>query len=90
MDFECDIGFKRSSSGVCESIKENNKPVEAPEICEGYYTVSQGYRKVPGNTCFGGDSFEPLKISCPGGLKIFSIKTGFIILILAGLGYFVT
>jgi hypothetical protein len=89
MDFECDIGYKRSNSGLCEKIKGADKgPIEVPENCEDYYEVSQGYRKVPGNTCFGGDLYEPLRISCPSSWSFFSFKTFFILLVMGGIAFF--
>ncbi len=35
-----------------------------PEIWEGYYTISIGYRKIGGNFCKRGVNFDPIKISC--------------------------
>jgi hypothetical protein len=48
---------------------------KAPEICKDYYYVSNGYRKVAGNTCdkdLGGIDHSPLEIPCPG--KYFKLK----------------
>lgn len=59
---------------MCEPAKEI-KPKEAPEPCYGTYTISQGYRKVPGNTCVGGENFHPLQIKCPTSWAFFSFKT---------------
>ena len=84
MDFECDIGYRRASSGLCEPTKEL-PPVEAPQTCSGYYEITQGYRKVPGNTCYGGELFHPIKVSCPGSWNLISFKTILVILLIVGL-----
>jgi hypothetical protein len=39
MDFECDVGYKRASSGLCEATKDM-KPIETPETCNSYYEVT--------------------------------------------------
>jgi hypothetical protein len=88
MDFECDTGYKRTENGQCEPIKET--PFETPEECDGYYTISKGYRRIPGNTCEGGGEYDPIKISCPGGWGIFSFKTFVILLLLGGVYYIIT
>lgn len=31
---------------------------------EGFYYVTQGYRKIPGNKCFGGIKLDPVKKAC--------------------------
>ena len=31
---------------------------------EGYYYISQGYRKIPGNNCVGGVNLDPIKKPC--------------------------
>lgn len=78
-DYECDFGFARKSPGEpCISIHKKPDPndpndkdkldhmvLKAPEKCEGYYKISRGYRKVPGNTCINGVKFDPLLIPCP-------------------------
>jgi hypothetical protein len=80
-DYECDFGFARVSIGepcintstnhsTDDSTNNANHNIEteiltAPENCSGYYTVSKGYRKIPGNTCINGIKFDPLLIPCP-------------------------
>jgi len=66
-DWECDYGFSRTGDGAClaESGNEEVK-YTPPEQCDGYYYVTQGYRKVSGDTCRGGVNHDPLKIPCPG------------------------
>ncbi len=45
--------------------------------CEtfGFYTVTQGYRKIPGNRCLGGLDRNPYTYSCSGLGGFFSLKT---------------
>lgn len=88
MDFECDFGYKRTESGQCEHVKDET--FEVPEDCDGYYTISKGYRRIPGNTCDGGGEYDPIKLSCPGGWQIFSFRTLVILLLLGGAYYVVT
>jgi hypothetical protein len=67
-DWECDFGFFRkelASACVSQDGKEVN--TTAPEECPDYYHITQGYRKIAGDTCVGGVSHEPIKVSCPGG-----------------------
>ena len=64
-----------SSDGVPQT--EANKP---PENCLGFYTISKGYRKVPGNKCTGGVKFDPILIPCPS--SGFFGKIGIIIFII--------
>uniref|UniRef100_A0A7S3KHT3 VPS10 domain-containing protein n=1 Tax=Euplotes crassus TaxID=5936 RepID=A0A7S3KHT3_EUPCR len=85
-DFECDFGYKRTESGQCEAAK--SKTYEPPEDCSGYYSISKGYRRIPGNTCDGGGEYDPIQIACPGTWSIFSIRT-LIILFLIGVAYYV-
>lgn len=72
-DYECDEGFTRTAPGEpCSPINtETHKlPMEgeihnAPEHCKNYFTISRGYRKVPGNTCVNGVKYDPIIIPCP-------------------------
>ena len=70
MDYECDYGYIRPDlkSGQCifdTKLDEAAWKVEVSkmqdESCEelGYYQVTQGYRKIPGNICTNGVQLEP-------------------------------
>lgn len=87
-DFECDAGYKRTDSGQCEPIKDT--PIEVPEDCDGYYTISKGYRRIPGDTCEGGGEYDPIKLACPGGWTLISFKTVFVLLVLGAAYYIIT
>lgn len=67
--------------------KESNN-IEAeilapPANCHGYYKVSKGYRKVPGNTCVNGVKFDPILIPCPYSGMFAHLGVVFFVLILA-------
>ena len=82
-DYECDVGFERSDiNEPCTPIggmneTERNQP---PKDCHGYYKVSRGYRKVPGNQCIMGVSYDPILIPCSN--SFFSFYSIFLFLIL--------
>jgi hypothetical protein len=97
-DFECDVGFYRSAPGEpCSKRGQtgNNNQLEIqkpPEICNNNYTISKGYRRIPGNTCVGGLNYDPYIVPCPnsGILGLFSnISFGLIVIIALILSYFV-
>ena len=77
MDYECDVGYLRSDSGKCvkdESFKEQRKSAQGLDpdqqtMCDayGYYFVTQGYRKIPGNRCSGGLDLNQYKYTCGYG-----------------------
>jgi len=52
----------------------------------GYYSVSQGYRKVPGNRCWGGVDLNPDTYSCSavGGFFTWRTMVFFAIVLIAG------
>ena len=83
-DYQCDIGYHRMEPGdPCTPIKpidpaEANKP---PEVCNGYYTISRGYRKIAGNYCKGGAKYEPILVACPYNKIWYAIKLGLYALI---------
>jgi hypothetical protein len=92
-DYECDVGFKRDEIGQpCTSIYNIEQQVlqKPPEICNGYYEISKGYRKIPGNTCINGVKYDPLLIPCPYSIYAFSGPISVIlgIVILLAIGYF--
>ncbi len=84
-DYQCDIGYHRNEPGdPCTPIsnEQNITKNAPPEICEGYYTISRGYRKIAGNFCKGGVNFDPIKVACPYNKFFYAIKLIFYILII--------
>jgi hypothetical protein len=89
-DYECEEGFSRPNhSESCSPINvETHKiPIEGevhkpPENCHGYFTISKGYRKVPGNSCLNGVKFDPIIVPCPYSGFFSSLGIIFFILIL--------
>ena len=66
-DYECDFGYERSSdNGPCVAIMAISNA--APKDCSGFYTVSNGYRLVAGDTCdpTKGIDHLPTVNRCPG------------------------
>src|SRR5690606_4756233 len=68
-DWECDIGFyRKNDDGQCVPM---NKTYEAklknvpPPDCKGWYEVTQGYRRVPGDYCSGGVDHSVQIYQCP-------------------------
>lgn len=100
-DYECDIGFSRDKPGdPCTSNEKkkqsqnetsSNEPeiLKPPEKCNGYYPMSKGYRKVPGDVCINGVKFDPILIPCPGGGIILYLGWVFLFLVFGGVIYFV-
>lgn len=72
-DWECDTGFSREpGSVVCIQNKDFVVSQNPPAVCEGYYHISNGYRKVSDNLCQGGVDHTPKYIRCPGSWGFFS------------------
>jgi len=75
-DYECDVGFSRASIyDPCTKIDKSSSTHEndvhtPPENCNGVYTISKGYRKIPGNTCINGVKYDPILIPCPNTFLI--------------------
>jgi len=65
-DYECDLGYSRKDLGPCMPDNGVEAKVTPPEQCDGFYYITQGYRKVAGDTCKNGVNHDPLKIPCPG------------------------
>ena len=69
-DWECDFGFYKPADidkclpleGVGSSMDEYNSP---PKNCKGFYNVTRGYRKVPGDVCELGVDKGPKLVPCP-------------------------
>lgn len=88
-DYECDEGFTRPShSEACTPLDPDHKlPAEGdvhkpPENCHGYFSISKGYRKVPGNICINGVKYDPIIVPCPYSGFFSSLGIIFFILIL--------
>jgi len=54
----------------------------------GYYSVSQGYRKIPGNRCWGGVDLNPDTYSCSVVGGFFTWRTLVYFMIVAVAGYY--
>jgi len=102
MDFECDVGYHRAegSAGTCQKtpsdltdVEEQQKELERQnEQCAefGYYEVTQGYRKIPGDICTGGLDVSPYRYDCNyGGYfgSLMSLKGFFMTAIFAAILY---
>lgn len=102
MDFECDLGyFRTSNTGDCQEM--NTKMTDEEKLAAelerqneqcmeyGYYEVTQGYRKIPGNICSGGIDLSPYRYKCNMGSYIgalFSFKGIFILGVIGVVCYF--
>ena len=83
-DWECDVGFERSKEGPCKNMMDEPVTFDPPEDCDGdYYYVTQGYRKVAGNTCEGGVSHAATRLPCPS--KTFTKSNAIMLLALGSL-----
>lgn len=92
MDYECDEGFTRAGPNEsCSPIdtKSHSVPVEgeihkAPAVCNGYFSISKGYRRIPGNTCINGVKYDPIIVPCPySGIMYYLSSFFFIVLVIA-------
>lgn len=98
LDYECDLGYFRSDemSGQCvetetdlsEEEKRQAELQRQNQQCEeyGYYEITRGYRRIPGNMCTGGIDLAPYRYQCSGGGKLFQMFTFRNILIMAAIG----
>jgi len=67
-DFECDYGFTRKvEGGPCVADKDAVIP-PPPTTCQDFQRVSKGYRRVAGDTCVGGEQWDPVLFPCPSVL----------------------
>lgn len=95
MDYECDLGYMRSDSGKCSQMPDYQEKFgavikeEQAAQCDsfGFYTDTQGYRKIPGNRCYGGLDYNPISFSCTG-VPGFSVKNLLIMCIIGLALYF--
>ena len=75
-DYECDYGYEKVSQSSSSCVLATDKATwdatsekRRNEQCEdyGYYEVTQGYRKIPGNICHGGVQLSPQVYYCSAG-----------------------
>jgi hypothetical protein len=91
-DFACDYGFTRLiEDGPCvvDTVSGHYASLEAvlaesAKDCsaDGFYHASRGYRKVPGNTCHGGEQWLPQRRACPRRVRFATIL--FLLLLVGG------
>eukprot|EP01017_Pseudomicrothorax_dubius_P033038 TRINITY_DN4383_c0_g1_i5.p1 TRINITY_DN4383_c0_g1~~TRINITY_DN4383_c0_g1_i5.p1 ORF type:complete len:268 (+),score=51.92 TRINITY_DN4383_c0_g1_i5:110-913(+) len=85
-DWECDSGFiRRSEGGPCERIDGKLLDFSPPKDCEGTYFASRGYRKIAGDTCFGGVDYSSIELPCPTLIILRTVDSVAIIAIFIGL-----
>ena len=95
-DYECDFGFIRKdliANSPC--IAAINVSYAPPAVCPSgtTYNVTNGYRRVTGDTCEGGVSHDPIVIPCPstslmsGSGLIILVLLFVIVVLLLGIGY---
>mmetsp|Transcript_29704 Transcript_29704/g.45285 ORF Transcript_29704/g.45285 Transcript_29704/m.45285 type:complete len:857 (-) Transcript_29704:59-2629(-) len=94
-DYECDMNYILNKAGKCEEIKDTSqrKQTEQEEDCalEGFYSISQGYRKIPGNKCYGGLKLDPKRKACNSFTwftSLLSSKTFLTLGLLGGILYY--
>ena len=92
-DYECDVGYARSDVGEpCISTYKRVDELDVenpPANCNGFYRISKGYRKIPGNTCVNGVKYDPILIPCPYSGIFSYLGVIFVLILLAGIIVFV-
>ena len=97
LDYECDNGYIRSDEmgGQCVLVESEltDEELRVEELarqnqqCQeyGYYEISRGYRKIPGNICSGGVDLVPYRYQCSGAGRFFQIFSFRNLLIISGI-----
>ena len=88
-DYECDVNYHRNTGGVCDPLPDvglnrvggqmlavSGVDKELDCKAEGFYYTSNGYRKIPGNKCYGGVDLDPTQHACSGIALIGSVAGG--------------
>jgi len=71
-DYTCDFCFQETAvedpvcilSEECKNAGYDPAKASRPNPCKEFYNVTQGYRKVVGDSCVGGLNLLPQKMSC--------------------------
>lgn len=93
------MNYVKNKAGKCEMVQDPFKGSEArhqtekEEDCaiEGFYYLTQGYRKIPGNKCYSGVKLDPVKKPCSGMAfvqSLFNLKTIGMIALLGAVFYY--
>jgi hypothetical protein len=102
MDYECDIGYARKDGQTAcleqetrqtDSEKQQAQQELYAEQCMeyGYYEVTQGYRKVPGNICTGGVDLNPYRYQCSTSgwiASFFTFRSLIMVAVLSAICYY--
>jgi len=98
-DYECDMNYVRTKGGQCEPVadplKRHGQRIlsEKEEDCalEGFYSISKGYRKIPGDMCYGGVQLDPVRKPCTSFAwfsSIVNLKSIFVAALVIGAMYY--
>ena len=88
LDFEWDNGYKKEPNSDTCVLVANQTEMTIPEEWTDFYTVTTGYRKIPGDSWVGGEDYTPIRVVCPKPWGLFSLRTLLILCITLLLGYF--
>lgn len=58
--------FQKDGFTDSDTVAVSGSNKEADCAAEGYWYETKGYRKIPGDLCYGGVDLEPIKHSCGG------------------------
>lgn len=98
-DYECDMNYVRNKGGQCVEIEDTKKKngerllSEKEEDCaiEGFYYVSKGYRKIPGDMCYAGVQLDPVRKPCTSFAwfsSMINLKSIFLFVVIVGAFYY--
>jgi len=84
------MNYVRNKLGQCEPLKDliaknqekTNSEKEEDCALEGFFSVTQGYRKIPGNMCYGGVQMDPIRKPCTKMVWLSSLFKGSSVLVL--------
>ena len=103
IDFECDLGYYREAGATGPCIEQETRLTEVEkqrmlqdlqiEQCDeyGYYEITQGYRKIPGNVCEGGIDLSPYRYHCSTAgwfASFFTFRSLFMFAVIGAICYY--
>lgn len=81
-DWECDRGYRRVPIDGPTCVRDPEVPIDVSHLVPHYcrpglhYHVSNGYRKVAGDSCIGGVHHEMSMLPCPGSAWHHTVSHG--------------